>query len=80
MKGTLNEPFNLKLAYNLFGIMNDNMVFTTRVVSTLRKCFSKKRIDEYFKAYLYTSFNSYASELSETLLPTARNIIVDWKQ
>ena len=80
MKGTLNEPFNIKLAYNLFGIMNDNMVFTTRVVSTLRKCFSKKRIDEYFKAYLYTSFNSYASELSETLLPTARNIIVDWKQ
>ena len=80
MKGTLNAPFNLKLAYNLFGIMNDNMVFTTRVVSTLRKCFSKKRIDEYFKAYLYTSFNSYASELSETLLSTARNIIADWKQ
>lgn len=80
MKGTLNEPFNLKLAYNLFGIMNDNMVFTTRVVSTLRKCFSDKRVDEYFKEYLYTSYNSYASELSDTLLPTARNIIQTWKQ
>lgn len=80
MKGTLNEPFNLKLAYNLFGVMNNNNVFTTSVVSTLRKRFSEKRVDEYFKAYLYTAYGSYTSELNETLLAVAQHIIDEWKQ
>ena len=80
MKGTLNEPFNIKLAYNLFGIMNDNGVFITRTVSTLRKCLAEKRVDEYFKAYLYKNYDSYASELSDTLFEATLNTIKAWQQ
>ncbi len=80
MKGTLNESFNLKLAYNLFGIMNDNGVFITRAVAPIRKCLTKKRADEYFKYYLYKAYGSYTSELSETLLAVAQIIIDEWKR
>lgn len=80
MKSTLNEPFNLKLAYNLFGIMNDNGVFTNRAVAPLRKLLSEKRVDEYFKDYLYKAYGTYTSELSDTLFAAARNTITAWKQ
>lgn len=80
MKGTLNEPFNIKLAYNLFGIMNDNGVFITHTVAPIRKCLTEKRADEYFKDYLYKAYGSYTSELSDTLLAAARNTISAWKQ
>lgn len=80
LKPTLQEPFNVKLAYNLFGIMNDNGVFTTRAVAPLRKCLTEKRADEYFKDYLYTDYGSYTSELNDTLLAVARNTITAWKQ
>ena len=80
MKPTLQEPFNIKLAYNLFGIMNDNGVFITRAVAPLRKCLTEKRADEYFKDYLYTDYGSYTSELNDTLLAAVRIIIDEWKR
>ncbi len=80
MKPTLQEPFNIKLAYNLFGIMNDNGVFTTRAVAPLRKRLTEKRADEYFKDYLYTDYGSYTSELNDTLLAAVRIIIDEWKR
>ena len=80
LKPTLQEPFNIKLAYNLFGIMNDNGIFTTRAVAPIRKCLTEKRADEYFKDYLYKAYGSYTSELSDTLLAVARNTITAWKQ
>ena len=80
MKGTLNESFNVKLAYNLFGIMNDNGVFITRDVAPLRKCLTEKRADEYFKKYLYTDYSHYTSELSDALLAVAQIIIDEWKR
>lgn len=80
MKSTLNEPYNMKLAYNLFGIMNDMGVFSVNKVATLRKYLTSKRVDEYFKDYLYKDYDNYTSELSPELLETAHKTIDAWKQ
>ena len=79
-KSTLSEPFNLKLAYNLFGVMITKNVFKLLSVAPLRKRLTTKRVDEYFKEYLYKDYESYTSELSPDLLETAYQTIDAWKQ
>ena len=80
MKSTLSEPFNIKLVYNLFGIMKDKGVFAVKSVAPLRKYLTTKRIDEYFKDYLYKDYDNYTSELSPALLETALRTIDAWRQ
>ena len=80
LKPTLQGPFNVKLAYNLFGIMFNKNVFTLRAVATLRKTFTDKNVDNYFSIGGYTDYGKYTSALSAALEATATNIIVEWKK
>ena len=78
-KGSLNEPFNLKLAYNLFGIMKTKEVMTVPV-ATLRKALNPKNVDNYFSINGYTHYDNYTSALTPALEKTATDLIVAWKQ
>ena len=80
LKPTLQEPFNIKLAYNLFGIMLNKNVFTIRAVATLRKMFTDKNVDNYFSIGGYGAYGKYTSALSAVLETTATDIIVEWKK
>lgn len=80
LKPTLNGPFNVKFAYNLFGIMLNKNVFTIRAVATLRKMFTDKNVDNYFSIGGYGAYGKYTSALSAALEATATDIIVEWKK
>ena len=80
LKPTLNGPFNVKLAYNLFGIMLNKNVFSIRAVATLRKMFTDKNVDNYFSIGGYGAYGKYTSALSAVLETTATDIIVEWKK
>ena len=80
LKPTLQEPFNIKLAYNLFGIMLNKNDFTIRAVATLRKMFTDKNVDNYFSIGGYGAYGKYTSALSAVLETTATDIIVEWKK
>lgn len=80
LKPTLQGLFNVKLAYNLFGIMLSKNVFTFRAVATLRKTFTEKNVDNYFSIGGYSKYGAYTSALSAALEATATGIIVEWKK
>lgn len=80
LKPTLQGLFNVKLAYNLFGIMLSKNVFTFRAVATLRKTFTDKNVDNYFSIGGYSKYGEYTSALSAALEATATGIIVEWKK
>lgn len=72
---TLQGPYNLKLAYNLFGVMFDKGLFKFKKVAPLRKLLSDTRQDEYFKTYLYSDFGSYTSQLTPQRLAEVQSIV-----
>ena len=80
LKPTLQGPFNVKLAYNLFGIMFNKNVFTFRAVAKLRKTFTDKNVDNYFSIGGYSAYDMYTSELDAALEAIAAGIIVEWKK
>ena len=80
MKSTLDAPFNLKLAYNLFGIMKDKGVFTTQAAASIRKELTSKNINNYFSINGYSDYGAYTSELNEDLHHTASKMIVEWME
>ena len=80
LKPTLQGPFNVKLAYNLFGIMFNKNVFTFRAVAPLRKTFTDKNVDNYFSIGGYGAYGKYTSELDAALEAAATDIIMEWKK
>jgi len=80
MKSTLDATFNLKLAYNLFGIMKDKGVFTTQAAATIRKALSSKNINNYFSVNGYKDYGAYTSELDKELYLMASKMITEWKE
>ena len=80
LKPTLQAPFNIKLAYNLFGIMFNKNVFTFRAVAKLRKTFTDKNVDNYFSIGGYGAYGKYTSELDAAMETAATDIIVEWKK
>jgi len=80
LKPTLQGPFNVKLAYNLFGIMRTKNVFTIRAVATLRKVFTDKNVDNYFSIGGYGAYGTYTSALSAALETIVTDIIMEWKK
>jgi len=79
IKPTLREPFNLKLAYNLFGIMIGLNVFSISTIDTLRKRLTTYNHNVYFSYDKYIQFGSTTSELTEHLEKVANKIIDNWK-
>lgn len=80
LKPTLQRPFNVKLAYNLFGIMFNKNIFTIRAVATLRKTFTDKNVDNYFSIGGYGAYGKYTSELDAALEAIVTDLIVEWKK
>lgn len=79
-KSTLRAYFNLKLAYNLFGIMIGEKVFKTNAVDPLRCKLTANKTNPYFTYNKYSDFDSSYSELNSHLLQIATSIIVNWKE
>lgn len=79
-KSTLRAPFNLKLVYNLFGIMIGEKVFKTNAVDPLRSKLTSNKTNPYFTYNKYHDFDSSYSELNEHLLHIANGIIANWKE
>ena len=77
-KKSLKVEYNLKLAYNLFGLMMRKNLFddnvTMRFVDNL---ISSQRQDQYIKAGKYNDEGKY-NELNPTLRQTATEIIDSW--
>lgn len=77
-KKSLKMEYNLKLAYNLFGLMMRKNLFddnvTMRFVDNL---ISSQRQDQYIKAGKYNDEGKY-NELNPTLRQTATEIIDSW--
>ncbi len=77
-KKSLKVEYNLKLAYNLFGLMMRKNLFddnvTMRFVDNL---ISSQRQDQYIKAGKYNDEGKY-NELNSTLRQTATEIIDSW--
>ena len=78
-KSTLRDSFNLKLAYNLFGIMIGLNVFSISTIDTLRKRLTTSNHNVYFSYDKYIQFGSTTSELTEHLEQVATEIIDNWK-
>lgn len=78
-KSTLRDSFNLKLAYNLFGIMIGLNVFSICAIDTLRKRLTTSNHNVYFTYNKYIQFGSNTSELTEHLEQVATEIIGNWK-
>ena len=78
-KSTLRAPFNLKLSYNLFGIMIGEKVFKTKAIDPLRSKLTTAKTNPYFTYNKYSDFESSFSELNARLLHVATDIITNWK-
>jgi len=74
--GTLKSPFNLKLAYNLIGVMRRKGLFRDTSFIALSRLVSKPRQDQYIKAGYYNEEKD--SELNPKLYQEACNIIDVW--
>ena len=74
--GTLKSPFNLKLAYNLIGVMRRKGLFRDSSFIALSGLVSKPRQDQYIKAGYYNEEKD--SELNPKLYQEACNIIDVW--
>lgn len=74
--GTLKNPFNLKLAYNLIGVMRRKGLFRDTSFIALSGLVSKPRQDQYIKAGYYNEEKD--SELNPKLYQEACNIIDVW--
>ena len=74
--GTLKSPFNLKLAYNLIGVMKRKGLFSDTSFIALSGLVSKPRQDQYIKAGYYDEEKD--SELNPKLYQEACNIIDAW--
>lgn len=73
---TLKSPFNLKLAYNLIGLMKRKGLFRDISFIGLSNLVSKPRQDQYIKASYYNEKEN--SELNPKLYQTACTIIDTW--
>ena len=76
---TLRAPFNLKLAYNLFGLMISEKVFMTTAIDPLRSKLTSAKTNPYFTYSKYSDFESSFSEMNAHLLHVATDIIANWK-
>ncbi len=78
-KSTLHAPFNLKLVYNLLGIIIGEKVFKTDAIDPLRSKLTATKTNPYFTYNKYADFKSSFSELNARLLQIATDIINNWK-
>lgn len=78
-KSSLRSQFNLKLAYNLFGIMIGEKVFMTNAIDPLRSKITTTKTNPYFTYDKYSKYGSSYSELNAHLLEVAKSIIANWK-
>ena len=78
-KSTLHAQFNLKLVYNLLGIIIGEKVFKTNAIDPLRSKLTTAKTNPYFTYNKYSNFESSFSELDPHLLQVATDIIANWK-
>lgn len=76
-KKTLKSDFNIKLVYNLFGMMQAKGIINTSW-SHMKRQLTTSRIDEYFKPKEYEKYASSFSELNAGLQQSAAEIISQW--
>lgn len=77
-KCTLKDKYNLKLAYNLFGLMKRKDIFTDMSFIALDGMVSKTRQDQYIKAGYYDNDLKNGNVLNPELRQTACDIIDTW--
>lgn len=77
-KGSLKDKYNLKLAYNLFGLMMYKDIFPDMSFIAIDRMISKTRQDQYIKAGYYDNDLKNGNVLNPELRQTACGIIDTW--